>query len=126
MTLLHETPLNEQTLMPKDWLQRRLTRMIHRGQLGFRPTLTIGDVARWFNVDHIWLRELESGRRKISDQWQIQLSQFFYLLDMGFIELQVDSKSRRKSWVRVTMPAAPPCKEARPRIDFATAKLKFD
>ena len=118
--------LNEQTLMPKDWLRRRLTRMLHKGELGFRPSVTIVDVARWFDVKDMWLRNLEDGRVKISDAWQVKLSQFFYLYDMGFIELRVDMKARRKNWVRVAEPKAPPSKEPRPRVDFATTKLKFD
>lgn len=129
MKPLHEQTLNEQTLMPKDWLRRRMTRLVHKGERGapFRPTVTLVDISKWFSVDYGLIRHMEDGRLEITDPWQIQLSQFFYLLDMGLIEIRVDMKSRTKKWVRVT-PPAPPCKEARPRVDFLAAgpKLKFD
>lgn len=119
--------LNEQTLMPCDWLKRRLTRMVHKGQKGgpFRPTVTLGDVAHWFDVDVTLISQMERGTVAISDKWQVQFSQFFYLLDMGLIELKVDMRKRKKTWVRAT-PSEPPCKEAMPRIDFAATKLRFD
>ena len=71
------------------------------------------------------IRHMEDGKLEINDEWQVKLSQFFYLLDMGFIEIRVDMKSRKKTWARAT-PSAPPCKESRPRVDFLAAKLKFD
>jgi hypothetical protein len=127
MKPLHEQTLNEQSLMPRDWLRRRLTRLVHKGQRGapFRPTVTLVDISNWFSVDYTVIRNMEDGRLDINDKWQVSLSQFFYLLDMGFIEIRVDMKSRRKTWARVT-PAEPPCKAKMPRVDFLAAKLKFD
>lgn len=126
MTALHEQTLHEQTLMPKDWLRRRMTRLVHKGQAaGFRPTVTLVDISKWFSVDYSAIRHMEDGRVEISDLWQVQLSQFFYLLDMGLIEIRVNSKTKRKTWARST-PAQPPCKAPMPRVDFAAAKLKFD
>ena len=127
MKALHEQTLNEQPLMPKDWLRRRMTRLVHKGSHGapFRPSLTLVDIAAWFTVDYTCIRDMENGKREISDEWQVKLSQFFYLFDMGFIEIRVNMKSRRKTWSRAT-PAEPPCKEPRPRVDFLAAKLKFD
>jgi hypothetical protein len=66
---------------------------------------------------------MENGRIEITDAWQVKLSQFFYLLDMGMIEIRVSHKT--KTWVRMT-PTEAPCKEARPRVDFLATKLKFD
>lgn len=113
--------------MPSEWLQRRLTRMVHKGQKGgaFRPTVTLNDVSKWFCVDVTFIVQMESGRASITDKWQVQLSQFFYLLDMGLIEIRVDMKKRQKTWVRAT-PTEPPCKTPLPRIDFLANKLKFD
>lgn len=129
MKAIHEMTLNEQTLMPKDWLRRRMTRMVHKGQRGapFRPTVTLVDIANWFCVNYHHVKHMEDGSTEINDEWQVKFSQFFYLLDMGVIEIRVDRQSRRKTWARVT-PSAPPCKEARPRVDFLAAgpKLKFD
>ena len=127
MKALHELTLDEQTLMPKDWLRRRMTRLIHRDERGapFRPSVTLVDISKWFSADYAFIRHMEDGDREITDEWQVKLSQFFYLLDMGLIELRVDMKRRKKTWVRAT-PVAPPCKEPRPRVDFLTAKLKFD
>lgn len=127
MKPLHEKTLNEQTLMPKDWLQRRMARLVHKGQRGapFRPSVTLVDISKWFNVDYSLIRHMEKGHLEITDIWQIQLSQFFYLLDMGLIEIRVDMKSRTKSWVR-SIPTEPPCKAPMPRVDFLAAKLKFD
>jgi hypothetical protein len=127
MKPLHEQTLNEQSLMPRDWLRRRLTRLVHKGQRGapFRPTVTLVDISNWFSVDYTVIRNMEDGRLDINDKWQVSLSQFFYLLDMGFIEIRVDMKSRRKTWARVT-PTEPPCKAKMPRVDFLAAKLKFD
>jgi hypothetical protein len=120
MKTLHELPL-----MPKDWLIRRMARLVMRGQRGapFRPTVTLYDIARWFGVDYSLILHMEDESLAITDKWQVQLSQFFYLLDMGLIELKV--KGRHKSWARAT-PKTPPCKTPMPRIDFATNKLKFD
>lgn len=120
MKTIHELPL-----MPKDWLQRRMARYVIRGQRGapFRPTVTLYDIARWFDVDYSLILHMEDESLAITDKWQLQLSQFFYLLDMGLIELKV--KGRRKTWARAT-PKEPPCKTPMPRIDFATTKLKFD
>ena len=126
MKALHEMTVNEQTLMPKDWLQRRLSRFIvHSGTPGgvFRPVVTLVDIAKWFNVDYSLIRHLEDGKRQITDTWQVQLSQFFYLLDMGLIEIRVHKRS--KTWVRAT-PKEPPCKAPMPRVDFLATKLKFD
>jgi hypothetical protein len=120
MKTLHELPL-----MPKDWLIRRMARLVMRGQRGapFRPTVTLYDIARWFGVDYSLILHMEDESLAITDKWQVQLSQFFYLLDMGLIELKV--KGRHKTWARAT-PKTPPCKTPMPRIDFATTKLKFD
>lgn len=129
MKQLHEQTMNEQTLMPIDWLRRRMTRLVHKGERGapFRPTVTLVDISKWFNVDYGFIRHMEDGRVDISDQWQVQLSQFFYLLDMGLIEIKVNMKNRSKTWIRAA-PTEPPCKEARPRVAFLAAgpKLKFD
>lgn len=125
-TLLHEQTLDEQTLMPKDWLRRRLARLVvHTGKPGgvFRPTVTLVDISKWFGVDYSTIRHMEDGKLEINDKWQIQLSQFFYLFDMGFIALRVNKRS--KTWVR-EVPATPPCKAPRPRVDFLANKLKFD
>jgi hypothetical protein len=118
--------LHEQTLMPKDWLRRRMTRLVnkgHRGGATYRPTLSLVDIAKWFGVDYALLLHMEDGSLAVTDKWQVQLSQFFYLLDMGLIELRV--KGRHKTWARA-IPKEPPCKTPRPRIDFAAGKLKFD
>jgi hypothetical protein len=98
MKALHEMTLNEQSLMPRDWLRRRMTRLVHKGEHGapFRPSLTLVDISNWFSVDYTYIRDLENGRKVINDDWQMKLSQFFYLLDMGSIELKVNMKSRRK------------------------------
>ena len=127
MKALHEQTLNEQPLMPKDWLRRRMTRLVHKGERGapFRPSVTLVDVSKWFQSDYAVIRHMEDGKLEITDEWQVKLSQFFYLLDVGFIEIRVDMKSRRKTWARAT-PTSPPCKEPRPRVDFLAAKLKFD
>ena len=129
MKALHEMTLNEQTLMPKDRLGRRMTRLVHKGERGapFRPTVTLVDIANWFCVEYTYIRDMENGAKVITDEWQMKLSQFFYLLDMGLIAIKVDMKRRRKTWERTT-PDAPPCKEPRPRVDFLAAgpKLKFD
>ncbi len=126
MKALHQQTLNEQTLMPKDWLRRRMTRLVHKGQPGpFRPTLTLGDISKWFCVEYALIRQMESGQIHINDKWQVQLSQFFYLFDMGLIELKVDMAKRRKTLARAT-PSEPPCKVAMPRVDFLATKLKFD
>ena len=129
MKPLHEMTLNEQTLMPKDWLQRRMTRLVHKGERGapFRPTVTLVDISNWFCVEYTNIRDMENGVKEITDDWQMKLSQFFYLLDMGLIAIRVDMKRRKKTWERAT-PTAPPCKEPRPRVDFLAAgpKLKFD
>ncbi len=126
MKPLHERTLNEQSLMPRDWLRRRMTRLVHRGETpSFRPSLTLVDISNWFTVDYVYIRDLENGKKVITDEWQVKLSQFFYMLDVGLIELKV--KGRKKTWARAT-PAEPPCKEARPRVAFLAAgpKLKFD
>ncbi len=124
MKQLHEMTLNEQTLMPKDWLRRRMTRLVHKGAgAPFRPSVTLVDISKWFNVDYSLIRHMETGRMAITDPWQIQLSQFFYLLDMGMIEIKV--AGRHKTWVRST-PVVPPCKAPMPRVDFLATKLKFD
>lgn len=129
MKPLHEMTLNEQTLMPKDWLRRRMTRLVHKGNHGapFRQSVTLVDIANWFTVDYTTIRDYENGKKEITDDWQMKLSQFFYLFDMGLIAIKVDMKRRRKTWERAT-PSAPPCKEPRPRVDFLAAgpKLKFD
>jgi hypothetical protein len=119
--------LNEQALFPCEWLQRRLARMVQHGRKGmpFRPTATLNDVSHWFGVDVTLIYQMERGTLAISDKWQVQLSQFFYLLDMGLIVLNVNTKTRKKTWVRAT-PAEPPCKAPMPRIDFAATKLRFD
>jgi len=120
-------PIDEQPLMPREWLQRRMGRMVHKGQKGapFRPTATLNDMSKWFGVDVTYIVQLENGKTTITDSWQVKLSQFFYLLDMGLIELRVDMKKRQKTWVRAT-PTAPPCKTPLPRIDFIAGKLRFD
>lgn len=127
MKPLHEQTMNEQSLMPRDWLRRRMTRLVHKGGQGapFRPTVTLVDISNWFDVDYSEIRHMEAGRREITDSWQVKLSQFFYLLDMGFIEIRVDMKNRKKTWARAT-PSEPPCKAKMPRVDFLAAKLKFD
>ena len=119
--------LHEQTLMPCDWLQRRLGRMVNKGVKGgaFRPVITLNDVAHWFNVDVTLIYQMERGNLAISDKWQVQFSQFFYMLDMGLITIRVNMKSRTKVWVREVNPD-PPCKTPMPRIDFAATKLRFD
>ena len=119
--------LNEQPLMPRDWLKRRLGRMVNKGQKGgpFRPVVTLSDVAHWFVVDVTLIYQMERGTLEITDKWQVQFSQFFYLLDTGQIEIVVDMKRRKKTWRRAT-PAEPPCKAPMPRIDFAATKLRFD
>ena len=119
--------LNEQPLFPCDWLKRRMGRMVNKGVKGgaFRPVATLNDVAHWFSVDVTLIYQMERGTLSISDKWQVQLSQFFYLLDMGLIELKVDMKKRQKTWARAT-PAEPPCKTAMPRVDFLATKLRFD
>jgi len=119
--------LHEQTLMPKDWIRRRLTRMVQKGKKGapFRPTCTLVDVSHWFSVDVTLIAQMERGQLLINDNWQIQLSQFFYLLDMGLIELMVDMKNRKKTWRRAT-PTEPLAKKPMPRVDFFANKLKFD
>jgi len=124
MKALHEMTLNEQTLMPKDWLRRRLTRLVYKGQKSsFRTTVTLGDVSNWFGVTSDLMRHIEDGKIQISDEWQVKLSQFFYLLDMGLIEIKL--QGRHKIWARAT-PTEPPCKEPRPRVDFSATKIKFD
>lgn len=128
MKPLHELTLNEQTLMPKDWLQRRMRRFVRKGQSGGQgwvPSLKLTDVAKWFGVDYKVIMHMESGVIPINDKWQVQLSQFFYLFDMGLIVLDVDMVKRTKTWRRAT-PVAPACKVARPRIDFTANKLTFD
>jgi hypothetical protein len=127
MKPLHELTLNEQTLMPKDWLRRRMTRLVNKGFKGggFRPVVMLTDIAKWFGVGYDLIRHMENGRVPITDKWQVQLSQFFYLLDMGIIVLEVDMKNRHKRWTRNTQEPVP-CKQPMPRVDFAAAKLKFD
>lgn len=125
MKALHEMTLNEQTLMPKDWIQRRLARLVnHTGRGGgvFKPTVSLVDISKWFGVHYDLIRHMEGGRIPVSDDWQIKLSQFFYLLDMGYIEVRV--KGRHKTWARAT-PTVPPCKSPMPRVDFAAPKLKL-
>lgn len=119
-------PLNEQPLFPKDWLRRRLTRFVRKGQnASFRASITLGDIAHWFQVDYKLIMHMEDGRLAINDKWQVKLSQFFTLLDAGEIELHVDKKNRVKSWARAT-PKGPACKVPMPRIDFAAGKVRFD
>ncbi len=119
--------LNEQPLMPKDWLRRRMTRLVHKGVKGggFRPVVLLTDIANWFGCHYDLIRHMESGRVPITEKWQVQLSQFFYLWDMGLIVLEVDTKNRHKKWKR-TIAQPVPCKPAMPRVDFAAAKLRFD
>lgn len=124
MTPLHQQTIHEQTLMPKDWIRRRLSRLVNHGVGGvFRPTVTLVDISKWFGCHYDLIRHMENGRLAITDEWQVKLSQFFYLLDMGFIEVRV--KGRHKTWARTT-PAAPPCKTPMPRVDFRTTSLTFD
>jgi hypothetical protein len=126
MKALHQQTLNEQSLMPRDWLRRRMTRFVHKGEhAAFRPTITLNDLAKWFGVGYTLMLHMENGRIDISDRWQVQLSQFFYLLDMGLIELRVGTKPKVKTWVR-TAPSVAPCKEPKPRVDFLATKLRFD
>lgn len=117
--------LNEQPLMPREWLVRRMTRLVRKGQKGgpMRYTVTLVDISNWFGVHYDLIRHMEDGRIAITDEWQVKLSQFFYLLDVGLIVLKV--KGRHKTWERAT-PAEPPCKQPMPRVDFSATKLKFD
>lgn len=119
--------LHAQTLMPKDWLRRRLSRLVQHTQRyggAYRPTVTLVDISKWFNVTYDLIRHMEDGRKPINDQWQVQLSQFFYLYDMGIIVLKV--KGRNKTWARALPGEAAPCKAPMPRVDFSATKLKFD
>lgn len=111
--------------MPKDWLRRRMTRLVNKGVKGgaMRLTVSLVDISKWFGVHYDLIRHMEDGRISITDEWQVKLSQFFYLLDMGFIA--VHAKGRHKTWARTT-PAAPPCKSPMPRVDFLTTSLTFD
>ncbi len=118
-------PLNEQPLMPREWLRRRMGRLVSKGNRGapFRPTVTLVDISKWFNCHYDLIRHMEDGKIEITDEWQVKLSQFFYLLDMGLIEVKV--KGRHKTWARAT-PSEPPCKQPMPRVDFSATKLKWD
>lgn len=117
--------LHEQPLMPRGWLLRRMTRLVRKGQKGgaLRFTVTLVDISKWFGVHYDLIRHMEDGRIAITDEWQVKLSQFFYLFDMGLIVLKV--KGRSKTWERAT-PVEPPCKPPMPRVDFLTTSLTFD
>lgn len=103
-----------------------MTRLVNKGCKGggFRPVVMLTDVAKWFGVHYDLMRHMESGRVPINDKWQVELSQFFYLWDMGIISIDVDMKNRHKKWVRC--PAPTPCHKPMPRVDFAATKLRFD
>lgn len=116
--------------MAPDLLQRRLVRCIQptrpRAEKFFRPTLTLVDIAHWLDLpDASPLYQFARNLRPIRGEWQVRLSQMFTLIDEGRLVLRV--QGRRKTLERVDPELAqPPCKVARPRIDFADGKLKFD
>jgi hypothetical protein len=59
-----------------DWLRRRMTRLVHRGEAGatsFRPSITLVDISNWFTVDYVYIRDLVNGKKVITDERQVKL-----------------------------------------------------
>lgn len=117
--------IDEQPLLAKDDIRRRLNSYVNPKAYGRRTVMGVPDISQWCGCSVTLLRHYMTKKFPVSDKMQLRLSQFFTLLDSGRIRFTIDGRHRH--FVR-----GDPLKPVRlppvgPRVDFtgASPKVRF-